>query len=241
MPVIFYRPIRLWFNFFCQTQNENLDVQLRRESINELVNQIFQIEHTKKQLLILRLINKLVNNRIIEVRYVCEFMLNNLLYSGGSLNQSTPSLVSQLSSSNLVGQSMNNIHNQQPKSNANIKPTNTFIWCKVLELIRKFIPSHDYKSCRDIFKMLLEVLKRIPHSNSSYPPHLETELLFIKSANKHKLLSDYNNFQDTYYNSVLNSSNCHKNNVSIVTDDIKIESLFEVNIQQQQQQKKSLF
>lgn len=162
-----------------------------------MVNQVFQQEHTKKQLLILRLINRLVNNRVIEVRFVCEFMLNNLVYSSGSSQA---------------------IANSKSLQN----PTNTFIWCKVLESIRKFIPIHDYKSCRDIFKMLLEVIKRIPHSNSSFPPHLETELLFIKSPNKRKLLSDYNNFQDSFANTL------SKNSTSMVTDDIKLESLYEV-------------
>jgi hypothetical protein len=158
---------------------------------------------------------------------VCESMLNNLVYSSVTANMQ---LVNQnnmtamgASFSNLLS---NNVHmQQQQKTSLLLKPTNTFIWCKVLESIRKFIPSHDYKSCRDIFKMLLEVVKRIPHSNSSYPPHLETELLFIKSAHKHKLLSDYNSFQDIFFQSSSSSSSA---NLSLVTDDIKLESLYEV-------------
>lgn len=110
---------------------------------------------------------------------------------------------------------------QQPIS-PKLKPTNTFIWGKILECIRNFIPRHDYKSCRDIFKMLLDVVKRIPHSNSSYPPHLETELLFIRSARKHKLFNEYNTFDDEFINLPTNNS------ISLPTDDFKLESLYEV-------------
>lgn len=69
--------------------------------------------------------------------------------------------------------------------------TPTYLWCKVLECVRRFIPLHDYKSCRDIFKMLLEVVKRIPHAHSSYPAQLETEVFcnVNKTNGKHKLLA----------------------------------------------------
>lgn len=168
-------------------------MQNRKEAIQELVNQIFQQLHTKKQLLIIRLITKLVNTKIIEVRFVCEYMLNNLVYS----NSNTTALQKQTA-------------------------TNPYIWCKVLECIRNFIPLHDYKSCRDIFKMLLEVVKRIPHEKTNFPPQLETELLFPKSARKHKLSADFSIFNDEYSGLYTLSS------LSKVTDDLKLESLFEV-------------
>lgn len=198
---------------------DNLEIQLRKDAIQELVNQVFQQQHTKKQLLILRLLTKLVNTRVIEVRYVCEYMLNYLVYSSSpSLSNLNNNYLQHSNNNPIISGSISSV------SNLKLKPTNTYIWCKILECIRNFIPLHDYKSCRDIFKMLLEVVKRIPHSNSSYPPHLETELLFIKSARKHKFLTDYNTFDDEYasVNSISNSS--------MVTDDIKLESLYEVLI-----------
>ncbi|CAF0729586.1 unnamed protein product [Brachionus calyciflorus] len=170
---------------------DNQELQNRKEAIQELVTQIFQQQHTKKQLLIIRLVTRLVNTKIIEVRFVCEFLLNNLVYS----IPSTP-LNKQL-------------------------PTNPYIWCKVLECIKNFISLHDYKSCRDIFKMLLEVVKKIPHENSSLPPQLETEFLFPKSARKHKLISEDNTFDDEYF-SLYNLMNA-----SPQTDDLKLESLYE--------------
>lgn len=47
---------------------------------------------------------------------------------------------------------------------------NTYIWCKTLEYIRKFIPIQDYKSCRDIFKILLEIIKKISQTSYSKLP-----------------------------------------------------------------------
>lgn len=155
--------------------------------------------------MILRIINRMVINRMLEVRYVCEAMLNNLVYS--ERTTTTTGVV--------------------------IKPTNIFVWCKVLEAIRKYIPEHDYKSCRDIFKMLLEVIKRIPHSNSSFPPPLETELFFLNKPSTRKrklLLDDYNSFHDIYS---LNNQACDDkdtgNKLSQPTDDLKLESLYEVH------------
>lgn len=179
-----------------------MELQSKKEAIQELANQLFQHEHTKKQLMLLRIINRLVAARLVEVRYVCEAMLNALVYAG-------PTRPSSSSSSS--------------------KPTNTFVWCKVLEAVRKFIPQHDYKSCRDIFKMLLEVIKRIPHSVASVPPPLETELVFLsthkKTAGKRRLLlDDYNSFQDVMAASSTSPTE------SIATDDIKLESLYEVRI-----------
>lgn len=166
-------------------------MQIRNEAIQELVSQLFQQEHTKKLLMILRILNRLVSNRTIEVRYVCEFMLNDLVYSSAS---------------------------STPENGSRQRATNTFLWLKVLEAIRKFIPNHDYKSCRDIFKMLLEVIKRIPHSDSCFPPPLESELALAKSPKKRKL-SDTDNFTQDELN---------KEKLDHITDDIKLESLFEV-------------
>ena len=66
---------------------ENLEQQqMRKDAIQELVYQLFQQQHPKKQLVLLRVITKLVNTRVIEVRFVCEFMLNNLFFTSQSGN-----------------------------------------------------------------------------------------------------------------------------------------------------------
>ena len=189
-------------------------IDLRKVAIHELVNQVFHQKHTKKQLMLLRLLTRLVNNRVVEVRFVCEYMLNNLVFSNNSnsnanyltiLNSST----SYINTTNAAANPPNSTNSANPTNNLSLiqklvqshnapaqnttttsastlattefKATPTYLWCKVLECVRRFIPLHDYKSCRDIFKMLLEVVKRIPHSHSSYPAQLETELLYIKS------------------------------------------------------------
>ena len=60
-----------------------------------------------------------------------------------------------------------------------------------LHLVQDFVvytSTHTHKSCKYIYKMLLELTKRIPHSNSSVPPPLENEILCVsKSSVKHKL------------------------------------------------------
>jgi len=194
---------------------ENIEHQIRKEAVQELVYQLFQQQHPKKQLVLIRVIAKLVNSRIIEVRFVCEFMLNNLFFLNQSAAQSQVN--NQVSQANPGQQST-----APPVKLKSLKETSTFIWCKVLEFIQKLIPSLDYKSCRDIFKMLLEVVKKVPHSNSSVPPPLENESNLPSSigstrASKHKLLD----FEQSASHQIelLNSSR--------LTDDIKLESLFQ--------------
>ena len=213
---------------------------MKKEAIQELVNQIFQQQHAKKQLLLLRLITKLVNNRIVEVRYVCEYMLNNLVYFH-SISSNSNYLNFLINTNNASNQNQTNnlsintsnvalIQKLNQQSIPGNKTTSTYLWCKILECIRRFIPLHDYKSCRDIFKMLLEVVKKIPHSDSSYPPTLKTELFSIKSAIKHKL-NDYssdNSFGNGDYSASLNTNS--SNQLSMVTDDLKLESLYDVII-----------
>ncbi len=240
-----------------QNQNsepqDNHELSFRKDAIQELVFQVFNQKHTKKQLILLRIITKLVNNRIIEVRYVCEYMLNNLIFSNSS-NSNTQYLSILNSSTNYINSNNSNfISNnntislsnnfgliqkctQQSYSISNsfeFKATPTYLWCKILECIRRFIPLHDYKSCRDIFKMLLEVVKKIPHSHSSYPIQLETELLLIKKESNHKLLNDYtsgdNSLNDEFANDTVNKNgqNINLSQDSIITDDLKLESLYE--------------
>lgn len=188
----------------------------------------------------MRLITKLVNNRIIEVRYVCEYMLNSLVYfhsissNSNYLNflNNTNNASNQNQTNNLSINTTNTalIQKLTQQSISGSKTTSTYLWCKILECIRRFIPLHDYKSCRDIFKMLLEVVKKIPHSDSSYPPTLETEQFSIKSAIKHKL-NDYssdNSFGNGDYFASLNTNN--SSDLSMVTDDLKLESLYDVRI-----------
>jgi hypothetical protein len=174
---------------------------VRKEAIQELVNQVFQQQHPKKQLLLLRVISKLISQRYLDVKLVCEYMLSNLTYSG------TATAGTQ-------------------------KPTSTYTWCKILEYVRSFVPLNDYKSCRDIFRMLLEVIKRIPHSNSSYPPHLETEFLFDKENKRRKLLTDTSSTDLVNYEHMQTALNNNRLNAivpSSVTDDIRLESLHEVS------------
>lgn len=182
---------------------------LRKDAILELVNQFFEQKHNKKQLVLLRVISKLAHSRTIEVRYVCEYMLNNLFYNNSISNSNV----------NNTGSGGNmNANSNMINSKYLANKTTPYIWRKVLEFIQRLIPSLDYKTCRDIFKMLLEVVKRIPHSNSNLPLPLENEIVFSKSSNKHKLDHDY----DSSNNKII------LQNISAVTDDVKLESLFEV-------------
>ncbi len=103
------------------------------------------------------------------MRIVCEFLLNNLVYPDSVLNNN--SVLNALNShSGAYNQNLDKV-----LSNTNQKPTSPYIWLKVMECIRKCVPLYDYKACRDIFKMLVELVKRIPHSSSSFPPPLESE------------------------------------------------------------------
>lgn len=137
----------------------------------------------------------LVDNKILEVRFASEYMLSNLTFSSSSEKCET--------------------------SEASASP---YIWCKILDCIRNFITQHDYKSCRDILRMLLELVKKIPHDESSVPPQLESEAWFSKSARKNKLVADQNVLIDdrpVIYHQAYHSS---------ATNDIKLEYLFEVII-----------
>ncbi len=194
-----------------QPTNEALEAEqsLRKDATLELVNHFFEQKHNKKQLVLLRVISKLAMSRTIEVRYVCEYMLNNLFYNNSIWN-------SNVNGDGTVSNINTNSNMISSKNLAN--KTTPYIWCKVLEFIRRLIPSLDYKSCRDIFKMLLEVVKRIPHSNSYLPLPLENETLFGKLSNKHKIDHEYD----------LSNNKLILQNISAVTDDIKLESLYEV-------------
>lgn len=185
--------IRLFDVILVDLKQENNEALMRKEAIQELVSQIFVQQHGKKQLLLIRIVSKLVMNRIVEVRLVCEFMIANLVYFGhnsssSSSSSSAPQLVPNLSSNHQL--SANNLNPNTPgnpgsnvptntvtstSANASAKATPPFIWCKIVECIIRFIPAQDYKTCRDIFKMLLEVVKRIPHANSSFPAHYDNE------------------------------------------------------------------
>jgi hypothetical protein len=234
---------------------DNQELLLRKEATQELVAQVFYQKHTKKQLILLRLITRLVNQRIVEVRYVCESMLANLVFSNSSdgnanylniLNSSTNFINATQTASNNFGTiqklTQTQQHNQQQPQQQRTHghdllkmATPTYLWCKILECVRRFIPLHDYKSCRDIFKMLLEVVKRIPHSHGAYPVQLETELSFIKPAallmSKHKLLSDYTSgdnslTEDDTNSAVSGAKNSQQQQIqqqqeSIITDDLK--------------------
>lgn len=97
-----------------------------------------------------------------------------------------------------------------------------YLWCKILECIQNFITQHDYKSCRDILRMLLEVVKKIPHDESSIPPQLESEVMVSKSVRRNKLAADLSLLIDDH--TVVFSPEYS----SSETDDIKLETLYEV-------------
>jgi hypothetical protein len=135
-------------------------------------------------------------------------MLNNLVFIS---TQARDSLNSQNSLSNAQNVSNTNVSTQSACKSRSLKETPTYIWCKILEFIKRVIPNLDYKSCRDIFKMLLEVAKKVPHSSGDVPPSLENEVTFNKNTFKHKI--------DMF---------AHDPMISRYTDDIKLESLYEV-------------
>jgi hypothetical protein len=199
--------------------------------VYELVHQVFTLQHTKKQLLLLRLIVKLVANRVVEIRFAVEFMLNGLVYTDEALNHNIV----------LAAQNQNNVFNSaatqtelQKSLNMVSKPaTSPYIWYKVLECIRKCIPMHDYKACRDIFKMLLELVRRIPHPSSSYPPPLVSEQPLVEEVSAaFKALHGLNSSSSRITNQ--QSSNKQQSRVSSQNKanadaDIKLESLYEVS------------
>jgi hypothetical protein len=199
---------------------DNMEIQLKKEAIQELVNQMYQLTHVKKQLMVLRLITKLVNSRVIDVRLACEYMLNNLVYNSPSTSKNENKFNSVGSSNNNVSHNVSIVQKMnQSNQNGNLPTTPPYLWLKILECVQKFIPLHDYKSCRDIFKMLLEVVKRLPHSSSSYPPQLEADTL-LKSPNKRLIDYSENDYE-------INSADVQS---GMATDDIKLESLYEVRL-----------
>jgi hypothetical protein len=172
---------------------------MRRDAIQEIVSQLFQQPHAKKQLMLFRVIKRLINSNVVEVRLVCENLLSNLVYhrSGGSttaanftqtdLNANPTSGATGTSLTNLITTTtkiendLNSYTNNSTQMNSkNNQTTSLYMWCKVLECIRMLLPKYDYKSCRDIFKMLLEVVKRVPHSYASLPPQLANEIDDLK-------------------------------------------------------------
>ena len=187
----------LYENFYKQLELK--EQQLRKEIVQEIAIQFFQQQNTKKQFVLLRVITKLVNAKLIEVRQICEHMINFLVYS-----QSSPK--------NSLALSL--INANQARKNEETKETPTFIWCKILEWLRRLIPRLDYKSCRDIFKIILEAVKRLSNSSSNLPPPLDNEMVHVRVAGKRRL-------------DALNDTNqiCSKS-----THDIKVEALFEVFI-----------
>ena len=189
---------------------------MKKDAIQELVNQAFQQHHSKKQLLILRLLVKLVNARAIEVRFVVEFMLSSLVYSDQTLNNNY--LINATNQNNLFNSSATNINLQKTIQTINKKPTSPYLWLKVMECVRKCTPLHDYKACRDIFKMLLDLVKRIPHSSSSYPPILKSEQSLTEISSR-KAKSD----RDFAKTKELMSRQSTDND-----QDIKLDSLYEV-------------
>ena len=53
--------------------------------------------------------------------------------------------------------------------------TDIYIWCKSLEYIKKIIPTLDYKTCRDVFKVLLECITRISSNSCENLPNYSNE------------------------------------------------------------------
>ncbi len=49
--------------------------------------------------------------------------------------------------------------------------TNIYIWCKSFDYFKRLIPISDYKSCRDVFKVLLESITRISTSSCENIPN----------------------------------------------------------------------
>jgi hypothetical protein len=196
-------------------------MQIKKDAVQEIVNQAFTQQHTKKQLLLLRLVVKLVASRAVEVRFVVEFMLNNLVYSDQMLSNNL--LANAVSQNCMLNSTSSNSELQRTIQSVSKQPTSPYLWYKVMECIRKCIPMHDYKACRDIFKMLLELVKRIPHSSSSYPPPLESERPLDQFESPIKARSD---LKVGLFSSRSTQNLAHHKLTA--EDDIKLESLYEV-------------
>lgn len=57
----------------------------------------------------------------------------------------------------------------------------SYIWCKSFEYLKKFIEILDYKSCRDVFKILLDVVKHLSNKNNSKLPELSANEVDLPS------------------------------------------------------------
>ncbi len=77
----------------------------------------------------------------------------------------------------------------------NNSPIETYVWCKSLEYICKFISTLDYKSCREIFKTLLELIKSLSQqlSNHSSLPDVSANPL-VSTNSKIETLYEVFNF-----------------------------------------------
>lgn len=53
--------------------------------------------------------------------------------------------------------------------------TSIYIWCKSLDYIKRIIPILDYKSCRDVFKVLLECIIRISAYSCENLPNFSSD------------------------------------------------------------------
>ena len=109
----------------------------------ELMNFLFQQKHLKKQLILFRVLIKLISLKLTEAKFVCDYILKNL----------TPE-------------------------------TNIYMWCKSLDYIKRIIPTLDYKSCRDVFKVLLECITRISSNSCENLPNFSTDGGYDEESSK---------------------------------------------------------
>jgi hypothetical protein len=116
---------------FKAAENQTTEKKSSKELATcELINYLFQQRHLKKQLILFRVLSKLISYKLTEAKFVCDYILKNLT-----------------------------------------NETNIYIWCKSLDYIKRLIPILDYKSCRDVFKVLLESITRISTSSCENLPN----------------------------------------------------------------------
>ncbi len=60
--------------------------------------------------------------------------------------------------------------------------TNIYIWCKSIDYFKRLIPILDYKSCRDVFKVLLESITRISTSSCENLPNFTQNVENLKDS-----------------------------------------------------------
>lgn len=126
-------------------ESENTEVNLKKEAIVYFVNSIFHQQHIKKQLVLFRILSKLVFSKHIEAKFASEYILQILLRGI-----------------------------TQPQATHLHQINTVYTWCKAIEYVKKFIPINDYKSCRDVFKNFLEIIKHLSQKspNSTLPSTL---------------------------------------------------------------------